>query len=197
MRANISKLTDELWVGGDLDPRAEVAAAQLKEIHDLGIRSIIDVRSEWSDELFVKDMYPEMAYTHLGTDDDGEDKAGEWFNEVRDAAEALMDLGYKTLIHCHMGVNRAPSAAGYVLVNRHGMTGVEAWKLIRRKRPMAWAIYLPDGLEACGLKGEAEDLQALIEESDDGSCEATIGHIRKLQQMGITVNSKTVLEPNQ
>ena len=52
--ANISQVTSQLWIGGDLETRnPTLAAVQLEELDTLGITQILDVRLEWNDEDWV------------------------------------------------------------------------------------------------------------------------------------------------
>lgn len=61
-----------------------------------------------------------------------------------------------TMIHCHMGVNRSPSAAWMVLRMRYQMAAVDAFLLIREKRPEAGLAYVRQAFEA------SMDIEALI-----------------------------------
>jgi protein-tyrosine phosphatase len=47
---------------------------------------------------------------------------------------SLVETGHKVLSHCGMGFNRSALVAGLILVNL-GMSGEEAFHLLRRKRP--------------------------------------------------------------
>jgi len=49
---------------------------------------------------------------------------------------SLIEAGHKVLSHCGMGFNRSALVAGLILV-RMGLTGEEAFLLLRRKRPGA------------------------------------------------------------
>ena len=52
------------------------------------------------------------------------------------------ELGGKAFVHCHMGVNRAPSMAYRMLLDS-GHDHIEALELIRDARPIAGIIYAP------------------------------------------------------
>jgi protein-tyrosine phosphatase len=59
---------------------------------------------------------------------------------------SLVDAGHRVLSHCGMGFNRSALVAGLILVHL-GMTGEEAFTLLRAKRPGAlfndvFATYL-------------------------------------------------------
>jgi protein-tyrosine phosphatase len=47
---------------------------------------------------------------------------------------SLIQAGHKVLSHCGMGFNRSALVAGLILVHL-GMSGEEAFQLLRRKRP--------------------------------------------------------------
>jgi protein-tyrosine phosphatase len=49
---------------------------------------------------------------------------------------SLLEAGHKVLSHCGMGFNRSALVAGLILVHL-GMSGEEAFHLLRRKRPGA------------------------------------------------------------
>jgi len=49
---------------------------------------------------------------------------------------SLIQAGHKVLSHCGMGFNRSALVAGLILVHL-GMSGEEAFQLLRRKRPGA------------------------------------------------------------
>jgi protein-tyrosine phosphatase len=49
---------------------------------------------------------------------------------------SLIESGHKVLSHCGMGFNRSALVAGLILV-KLGLTGEEAFALLRRKRPGA------------------------------------------------------------
>ena len=57
--ANISRITDRIWTGGDLSSLGDEAMlADLAEIQSAGISHIIDNRIEWSDQAFVEAHAP-------------------------------------------------------------------------------------------------------------------------------------------
>ena len=142
--ANITQLTDTLWTGGDLPEDDEVAADHIGDWRDAGIGTVIDCRFEWSDEDLVAAIAPEIHYVHVGIDDAGQRIPPAWFDEVL-AAASTADHGGGVLVHCHMGINRGPSAA-YALLLADGHDPVEAIDLIRTRRPIAAVGYAEDAL---------------------------------------------------
>lgn len=142
---NIDQLTDRLWVGGDLPEETDRARVTIRWWHDLGIRVIIDTRFEWSDENLVRKFAPDIAYVHVGQDDRGQRIPGDWFDAVVGAARAGFDADGAILAHCHMGINRGPSAAYAVLLDL-GWDPVDAIDHIRSTRPIAAVGYAEDAL---------------------------------------------------
>lgn len=139
--ANANFVTRRIAVGGDLSANFELARLQLSELAEGGITHIIDLRAEWSDELLVHRWEPGIAYLHHPIADDGELIPGAWFDVVVEwAHRALEDPNAKLLVHCHMGVNRAPSAALAILLDA-GMGLRPALEAIRTARPVAAIDY--------------------------------------------------------
>ena len=118
-------ITDRIAVCGDL-PESDIAAqAQLEQWIAEGVTVIIDVRSEHSDERRVAEWAPHITYIHLGTHDNGGDQDDRWFILGVEAVLAALavDPEAKVVIHCHMGVNRAPSLAfAALLATGHFLT---------------------------------------------------------------------------
>ena len=146
MKANMDWVTDLLATGGDLAHHADHAAAQAKDIIDQGVELVIDVRQEANDALLWKGLG--VAYLHLPTEDRmGHHIPTELFDKAVTAASAFMDRGQKVLAHCHMGINRGPSVAyGILLSLGHG--DIEAFDLVREKRPISAVLYAEDALSA-------------------------------------------------
>jgi len=147
--ANISRVTDRIWTGGDL-PYQRGPAAMLADLADLeaaGIGVIIDNRLECSDEDFVQRHAPGIAYVWNGQDDGGQAMPDGWFdNGVGAALSALAEPAGGVLAHCHMGVNRGPSMAFAILL-ASGWSPVEALDAIRAARPIAAIAYAGDAVD--------------------------------------------------
>jgi dual specificity phosphatase 3 len=144
-RANADFVTDRLAVGGDLDYDDAVAAEQAAElVVDGGITHILDVRWEADDA----DVWEGagVEYRWSGIDDAGQRVPVEWFDDIVTwALHALEDPGARLLAHCHMGINRGPSA-GYAILLGLDWDPVEAIDAIRRARPVAHVWYAEDAL---------------------------------------------------
>jgi len=147
--ANISRITEQVWTGGDLPVHIGEAAmlAALREIQAANVTHIIDNRIERSDELFVATHAPHLGYLWNGQDDAGQTMPDAWFySGVEFALQAMADdPNAQVLAHCHMGINRGPSMAFAILLAT-GMGPVEALTAIRRARPIAAISYAHNAL---------------------------------------------------
>ena len=165
-RANASFVTPYLAIGGDLATwRHDVAAGQIEELAGAGITHIIDVRVEWSDEEWVREQKADVAYLHLGIDDDGQRVPDAWFDEgVAFAVEAI-EAGGVVLAHCHMGINRGPSM-GFAILLSLGWDAGEALDAIHAARPISFIAYAEDALRWHHGEGSPElqrDLRRLAQ----------------------------------
>lgn len=142
---NIDEIADGIWTGGDLPAGITPAVEALLGWRDVGITHIVDNRQECSDEQLVDVVAPDIAYLHAGVDDAGQRMPDSWFERTtRFALDALAADGV-VLLHCHMGINRGPSAA-YATLLTLGWDAVEAIDLIRSRRPKAAVGYAEDAL---------------------------------------------------
>lgn len=145
--ANAAFVTDRLAVGGDLSPNFARARVQLDELVAAGITHIVDLREEWSDEVLVRTWAPELHYLHHRVADAGQQIGPEWFARLAGWVEdALADPNAKVLVHCHMGVNRAPSAVLALLLDQ-GVGLRRALDAIRTARPVAVIDYATSALD--------------------------------------------------
>lgn len=142
--ANISFVTPTLVVGGDLAYDEELAVRQLDELVELGVTTIVDVRVEASDELFVHDLAPHIDYIHLGVDDrHGLVLPDDWFDTGVAAIQGASGL---VVAHCHMGINRGPSM-GLAALLADGWDVADALGAIRTARPIAAIGYAEQALD--------------------------------------------------
>ena len=112
-----------------------------------GVTDIIDLRGESSDESLVRKHAPHIIYHWLGVDDEGDRRTPEWFEAIKAAAALVFgNPNRKAVIHCHMGVNRGPSAAFTALIT-NGVDPIEALGQIRAARPIAAMIYAGDAIQ--------------------------------------------------
>ena len=145
--ANAQFVTDRIAVGGDLAPAFRIARQQLQDLQDAGITHIADLRDEWNDEELVKFWAPEIEYLYHPVEDAGQRIPADWFERLNDwVTDALSDPDARVLVHCHMGVNRAPSAA-FALLLAQGVPVRRALSAIRARRDVAVIDYADDALD--------------------------------------------------
>jgi hypothetical protein len=158
--ANVQFVTTQLLIGGDLDEDPGLAAEQFAELIGLGITHVVDCRFEWSDEELFARFAPWVRYLHAGIDDAGQVVPPAWFDEVADfATQAMRDEQSRVLAHCHMGINRGPSA-GYAILLAQGWDPIEALDAIRAVRPVAIIDYARDALRWHHLRRGDQDALA-------------------------------------
>lgn len=146
--ANLHFVTSTLAVGGDISAGDdELAALQFAEICSLGITHIVDVRLEWSDLDAFAASAPHIGYLHHGMDDAGQAVPPQWFEEAVSWIEAAYaeHPDAVVLTHCHMGINRGPSA-GFAVLLGLGWDPLDALDAIRAARPVAFVAYAEDAL---------------------------------------------------
>lgn len=143
--ANAHFVTDFLAVGGDLAYDDQRAVEQALELVDKGITHVLDVRHE-ADDAELWELVPEVTYRWDGIDDAGQRLPFEWFDGVVGWATEAIAAGGVVLTHCHMGINRGPSA-GYAVLLGLGWDPVEALAAIRAARPIAHIWYAEDALD--------------------------------------------------
>lgn len=143
-------VTGRIFLCGDLPHGSEAFAEQLDEWVRLGVTTIVDVRGEWTDELRVLDRHPHIEYVWLGTHDSGGSQSSVWFDRgVAAIRAALADPEAKVLVHCHMGVNRAPSLV-YGALLALGFDVEEGLDAIRDARPIAAILYADSAIRWFG-----------------------------------------------
>lgn len=143
-------VTDRIFLCGDLPQDPADFAAHLDEWVRLGVTHIVDVREEWSDEREVTERHPHVEYAHLGTHDSGGSQSSVWFDRgVAAIRAALADPEAKVLVHCHMGVNRAPSLV-YAALLTQGFDIEQGLDAIRAARPIAAILYAESAIRWIG-----------------------------------------------
>lgn len=145
--ANASRVTDQLWVGGDLEVTDDqLAARQLDELDAAGLTDIVDLRQEWDDEDWVTEAKPHIRYRWLGVDDAGQAMPDEWFDTGTSYVLTQLKYGGRVLVHCHMGINRGPSM-GFAVLLALDWDPIEALDRIRQQRNIAYIGYAEDALD--------------------------------------------------
>jgi hypothetical protein len=146
-KANIDWITDDLAAGGDFSYRDDIAARQLQDLLDQGVGCVIDCRIE-ADDFAIWTEVDGVTYHWLPVNDiAGSHLPRAHFDRAVAIARQAQREGRKMLAHCHMGVNRGPSTAFAILLDR-GMDPIEAFDLIRERRPRAAIAYAEDALAA-------------------------------------------------
>jgi len=144
--ADANQITQQLWVGGELDPtNRQRAMAQLDELMDRGIRSIIDCRMESNDIDWVTQAKAQIDYLSVGVEDAGYLMPDEWFDDG--VTYALDQIGDNCVVlaHCQMGINRGPSM-GFAILLAQGWDPIAALELIKSRRPIVRIAYAEDAI---------------------------------------------------
>jgi dual specificity phosphatase 3 len=142
--ANADFVTPYLAVGGDLSYDTDAAVRQAVElvVHG-GITHVLDVRWEADDSDWWAET--EVHYMWAGIEDAGQRVPAAWFERIVTWATDAINNGGVVLTHCHMGINRGPSA-GFAVLLGMGWDPVEALAAIRAARPIAHVWYAEDTL---------------------------------------------------
>jgi len=143
--ANAHLVTEFLAIGGDLDYNRKKASEQACDLVEVGgITHVLDVRLEAEEPLW--EHFPQVSYRWDGIDDAGQKVPASWFEQITAWASDAIDDGGVVLAHCHMGINRGPSA-GFAVLLRRGWDPVDALNAIRDARSIAVIAYAEDALE--------------------------------------------------
>ena len=168
MWRQICWVSRSLAVSGDLSYNREAARIQLSEWEAAGITEVFDMRGEADDTQFIHENSSITSHW-FGVDDNGGKRDDAWFESVRDMAyEVLNDFSRdrKILVHCHMGVNRGPSAL-FAIMLATGWESLEALRAIRDVRPIAGIIYAPDAISwwaRVELQHDEDDVAEKVQE---------------------------------
>jgi dual specificity phosphatase 3 len=159
-------VADRLAVGAALGARSpEATGEQLDAWRSAGITHVVDCRAGRSDADVLATRAPEIHHLHVGIHDDGRLQPDWFFDDgVGFVLDALADPGARVLVHCRMGINRAPSLAYAVLLAR-GADPVDGLSQIRNGRPVARIAYAYDALTWHRRRG-AVDVDTVCRELD-------------------------------
>jgi|TARA_B100001105_G_scaffold198178_1_gene161955 hypothetical protein len=187
----LCEVTDRLFVCGDLPHLQSDPDGFHRVLGDwvmAGITHIVDLRGEANDTTDVARFAPQIDYTWLGTHDAGGDQDFSWFDEgVAAITAALADPGARVVVHCHMGVNRAPSMAFAALLQLgHGIE--EGLDAIRDARPIAAILYADSAVRwfadrsgwAEAFQGDAESRVWAWHRDNDVDVRWIISRIRRV-----------------
>lgn len=150
-------VNDWLSTGGDLDLARDLTgqdyATTITQLRAQGVTHVLDVRSEWDDKAeWVAGGLASENYLHLPiTDSRYHVPPEDWYVGVTDFVQQFWldsNVGDRLYVHCHMGINRAPSAAMLALLAVDPlMHPMDAFMQIRSARPAAGLVYA----EAVGI----------------------------------------------
>lgn len=144
--ANINFITDRLATGGDCGWSDDLPR-NIGDLLDAGITDVIDMREEYSDQSVFAELAPSINYHHVPMDDRGQTEGHATWDRVWQAATAALSApAGKIVVHCHMGINRGPSAALAVMLCQ-GRDITSALRMIRAARPIAAMAYWADVLQ--------------------------------------------------
>lgn len=177
-------VNDWLSVGGDLD-LAEVMTGQdyattIKQLFDHGVTHVLDVRSEWQDRRTWSDNgLPVGYYAHVPIIDSWNHRPDEgWYAGVTTFVKRFLENrmpGDRLYCHCHMGINRGPSAAMVALLTENSSLAPEdAFLAIREARDAAGLVYA----ESIGIRHISHNTR----NRDDDHGYRTMSNFRKFMQ---------------
>lgn len=126
-RADADEIVPGLWVG------SAPSSVQVAALLSAGVDAVVDLRAE---DASVRRQWPEYAAAHLVPLLDHRTPS---LDELRAAATMVSDLmgeGRIVLVHCHAGVERAPTVACAALVLQ-GWSLEDAYRRVIECRPGA------------------------------------------------------------
>lgn len=147
MWREICWVSPTLALSGDLASNREAALIQIREWEEAGITDVFDMRGEADDTQFIHENSSIRSWW-FGVDDNGGKRDDAWFIGLSERARLVLNSSTSTrriLVHCHMGVNRGPSAL-FAIMLATGWNALEALRAIRDVRPIAGIIYAPDAM---------------------------------------------------
>ena len=126
---------DMAWVDPHLAIGAAFRPVQVRELHDLGVRRVVDLRAEDRDDEVVLARHG-IELLHLPTPDCCAIEDGSIERGIAWVSEAL-DRGQKVLVHCQYGIGRSALLCACVLVDR-GLPADDALARLKRARACVW-----------------------------------------------------------
>lgn len=144
-------VNDWLLVGGDLDLANDLTgqnyAESVAQLRGLGVTHVLDLRAEYQDRVaWGLGGLPHENYCHAPIVDSARHTPAEsWYETIESFVDRFWDAsatGDKLYVHCHMGINRGPSAAMLALLTVEPyLTPFAAFMMIRNARPQAGIVY--------------------------------------------------------
>lgn len=131
-----SKITDTLYVGGQVGPQG------WERLQAAGVTAIVNMRREHDDRAAGIDV-PVEHYLHVPTVDDQPVDLTD-LQRGADWIAAQIAQGGAVYVHCAAGSGRAPSMGAAYLMAHQGMSMDEALATIKARRP--FAMPMPEQL---------------------------------------------------
>lgn len=172
MNAFYNDVNEWLSVGGDLDLAKDLTQQDyqttIAQLREHGVTYVLDLRSEWNDaDTWQAEGLPAANHCYAPiTDSWNHSPAESWYEAVESfVLKFWMESveGDRLLTQCHMGINRAPSAAMLALLTVDPLLDpFDAFLTIRAARPVAGLVYAESVgvrhlLNAAGLSDFTED----------------------------------------
>jgi len=138
---------DHQWVTDRIAVGSAVATPDhVRAIVAAGITHVLDCRLRLGGEALFEGTA--VRHLHNATADDGKPKDEEWFRKgIGFVLTALSIPRARVLIHCAMGLSRAPSMT-YAVLRALGHPPENAVALIKQARPLATVKYQLDAERA-------------------------------------------------
>jgi hypothetical protein len=151
-------VNDWLSVGGDLDLARSLTGMEIpdivQEMRARGVTHVLDLRIEWEDRQEWEDGgLASENYAHVPIIDSwGHQPPADWFDAIEAFVQRFLverSEGDRLYVHCHMGINRGPSAAmAALLLAEPDLDPWDAFLAIRGARAVAGLVYA----EAVGIR---------------------------------------------
>jgi len=125
-------LSEIYWITPQVAISAAIAESDILDLKVSGIDAIVDMRSEYSDNVEAVKRAG-LSFLHVGVNDRC-NPSGEQLEEIFDFISPLLDEGRNVLIHCQNGAGRSPLVAT-ALLSKRGMSLSEAARLVKDKNP--------------------------------------------------------------
>jgi len=120
------------WITEQIGISRVFPNSELPYLKDEGVKAVIDVRSEYSDNKELLEKH-EMKFLHVEVDDTYTPNF-EQLERIFNFVEPLLNDKKQILIHCHNAYGRAPLVVVAILAKR-GMGIPEAVSLVEDKHP--------------------------------------------------------------
>lgn len=126
-RADADEIVPGLWVG------SAPTSVQVAAIISAGVDAVVDLRAE---DDAVRRAWPDYVAVQVVPLRDHGTPTSQELREAARAVRELMGIGRTVLVHCHAGVERAPTVACAALVLQ-GWRLEDAYRRVTNRRPAA------------------------------------------------------------